>query len=285
MGLAYIFLPHAGRKVDRPGTLWPLGRTGMEESPVKVIIRGDRGESAGAPGGTLLVCFPSAGLASTIVGHFVVRTRDLPRRAVVDSPLFPSATIVVNSLPNPPVRIYGDGSVAVMVSEFPPPPRLLGPLSHAILHWAQSRHSDLVVAVEGILKRKEDTEDAEEQTILAIPSTTEVKGRLEKAGIQVLEEGIVGGLSASLLNEAAARELPLTTVFVTARAGDYPDHRAAAHLLEALDRLVPSLKVDPKPLLVQAELIERAIREGLKLHKPAPAPSPEEPAEVSSMYR
>lgn len=222
----------------------------------------------------MLVCFPSVGLASTVVGHYLIRSKNLVRIASVHSELLPPATIVIDSYPNPSVRIHADATMATLVSEFPAPLELITPLASTILDWAVSQHSGLVVAIEGILGKKEQDKDSENQeVVLGIPSNASAKARLEKAGIQILEEGIVGGITAALLNEAAYRDMPLVVLFAMAADEELPDHGAAARLLESINRLLPDLKIDPQPLFAQARMIEQTLRTGMKLHRTTePAP-------------
>jgi predicted ATP-grasp superfamily ATP-dependent carboligase len=249
-----------------------------------------KGPEAGTP---ILVCFPSAGLASTIVGHYLIRSRNLPRCAVIHSPDLPPASVIIDSLPNPPIRVHGDSSVGIVVSEFPSPQILLTPLAEGILDWAGKRKSGLVVVVEGILKRQEEAEgeeveedkakegDVVQEAVIGIAATPEAKKLLESKSVPLLEDGIVGGLSAALLNAACIRDVPLVVLFATANRSDYPDHGAAARILEDLNKLLPSLKIDPQPLYAQAKIIEHALRDGMKLHaavEPKPQTSPPEPS-------
>ena len=217
----------------------------------------------------ILVCFPSVGLASTVVGHYLIRSKNLARIASVRSEFLPPATIVIDSFPNPTVRIHADATMATLVSEFPPPLELITPLASTILDWTSTQHSGLVVAVEGILGKKEQPQNSEtREVVLGIPSNPASKTLLEKAGIQILEEGIVGGITAALLNEAAFRDIPLVVLFAMAAEEELPDHGAAARLLESINRLLPNLKIDPQPLIAQSRMIEQAIRTGMKLHRP-----------------
>jgi uncharacterized protein len=251
-----------------------------------------KGPEEGTP---VLVCFPSAGLASTIVGHYLIRSRNLPRCAVIRSPDLPPAAVVIDSLPNPPIRVHGDASVAIVVSEFPSPQVLLTPLAEGILDWASKKKTGLIVVVEGILRRQEEEAEGEkpeeakdkeseevQEAVIGIPATPEAKALLEKMSIPLLEDGIVGGLSAALLNAACIRNMPLVVLFATANRTDYPDHGAAARILEDLNRLLPSLKIDPQPLYAQAKIIEHALRDGMKLHAAVePKSQPHAPPEPS----
>lgn len=234
-----------------------------------VMIRDASGSSGPREGALLLVCFPSAGLASTIVGHYVVQARKLPRIATIQSPMFPSAAVIIEGLPCPPVRIHGDAEVAVVLSEFPAPPPVMAPVAQSILQWADGRKLGLIVAVEGVLNRDGQSEGttSDEPDVVGIPANEASRAVLQTAKVPILDEGIVGGTAADLLNEAVVRQRPLITLFAQSKTPDLPDNRAAAHLLEALDRISPTLKIDPGPLLAQAALLEQAIRAGLKLHK------------------
>ena len=48
--------------------------------------------------------------------------------------------------------------------------------------------------------------------------------------------------------------------------GGIPDARAAARIIECLDGLLPAVKLDPEPLLEEAQRIEGQIREMMALH-------------------
>jgi predicted ATP-grasp superfamily ATP-dependent carboligase len=259
-----------------------------DDSPLSVVDEKNvKGPEEGTP---VLVCFPSAGLASTIVGHYLIRSRNLPRCAVIRSPALPPATVVIGGLPNPPVRVHGDSSVAVVVSEFPPPQIIVSFLADGILDWAVQKKLGLIVVVEGILRRQEETEEGGEEAppteeiqeaVVGIPATATAKALLEKISIPLLEDGIVGGLPAALLNAASIRDIPLMVLFATANKSDYPDHGAAASILEDLNRLLPSLKLDPQPLYDQAKIIEHALRDSMKFHAAAIEPKKPMPPEPS----
>ncbi len=79
--------------------------------------------------------------------------------------------------------------------------------------------------------------------------------QLGKAGINPLEEGIIMGLTASLLS---TRKLPITCLFAET-ASELPDSKAAAEIIKALDQYL-GLEVDYKPLLVQAQKFEEKLK-------------------------
>lgn len=243
------------------------------------------------PGTPFLVCFPSAGLASTIVGHHAIRHLKLPRVATVRSRYLPSAAVIFDRRPNPPVRIHGNKTLAVAVSEFPAPSPLMQPLAEAFLLWARKKELGPTIVVEGVLRHEGETSGNHgeapappsgpegapmglpswgKEDVMGIAATPAAEPLLETAKVPVLVEGIVGGLTAELLNLASILDRTLGVVFVPTAEPGYPDYHAAARLVEILDRLVPGLALDPKPMLEQAEVLERMIKEAMKMNKGFP---------------
>jgi predicted ATP-grasp superfamily ATP-dependent carboligase len=240
----------------------------LQTHPQGLQVRDDKGTEETFEGTPLLVCFPSVGLASTIVGHYLIRTFNLPRIATIVSPELPPATVVIGSLPNPSVRVHGNKSLTVLVSEFPTPADLLFPMAEGILDWASQKKAGIIITVEGITGKQESAAPtARAEPVLGIPSTPQTRTEMQGAGIKLLEDGIVGGIAAAMLNEASAREMPLAVLFAMASKEDIPDHGAAGRLMESLNKLLPRLKLDPQPLYDQAKIIEQYLRDGIKLHK------------------
>ena len=78
----------------------------------------------------------------------------------------------------------------------------------------------------------------------------------EKTGIDPLNEGMVIGVTASLLLKL--KSAPISCIFVETQSG-LPDSRAAAEIIKVLD-IYLGLKVDFKPLLKKAENFEGKIK-------------------------
>ena len=78
---------------------------------------------------------------------------------------------------------------------------------------------------------------------------------IKKTNIKELKEGIIMGVSGALM---VNRRLP-TSCFFSETHSNLPDSRAAAKLIEVLDKYL-GLKVDPKPLIKKAEEFETKIK-------------------------
>ena len=77
----------------------------------------------------------------------------------------------------------------------------------------------------------------------------------EKIGLKQLQEGIIVGVTATLLTK-----LPETNFIFTEAVSDMPDSRAAAKVIEVLDKYL-GLDIDYKPLIQKAEKFEKKIKE------------------------
>ncbi len=252
----------------------------------------DEGAPPLGPGATILTCFPSAGLATTIAAHYIVRTLKLPRIGILASAEMPPIAVIQGGIVNPPVRAYGRRDFAVVLSEFPPTPSQASALARTLLGEAERRKARWIVALEGVSPHPQE-EDAEagteepEPKVYAVVSQSggAASDAIRKSGAEGLDEGVLGGVSGALLVQALGRPLPVAVLLATARSAQvFPDHRAGAALIEALDRVLPELKIDTLPLRAQAEEIERALRAVMKGSSPAGA-EPATPSGADSMYQ
>jgi predicted ATP-grasp superfamily ATP-dependent carboligase len=242
------------------------------------------------PGAVILSCFPSAGLAATVAGHWILRALDLPRVGRIVAPELPPLAVIQGGAVNPPVRVHARKDLALVISEFPPPAGLLTSIAVAILDGADQLKASRVIGLEGVVPQPvgEEPEETELPTsdesvwFAGCNSTNSVVEELKRSGVRPLLDGVIGGVSGALLIEALARQIPTAAILVSANDVGYPDHRAAAKLIEVLDKILPHLQIDTRPLRTQAEVIEKALRAAIKAHaeageQPGRPPSTSEP--------
>jgi len=233
----------------------------------------------------LVVAFPTVGLISSIAGHFIIDQLKLDEIGTISSRYFTPATVIHNSLPSPPVRIYAgskkcgpDGScnqIAIIISEFMPPWNIIKPLVNNILEWSEKKGCKLILALEGthaIIEGK-----WKEPQIYGVASTSTMKKILKEFKIEQTQEGMITGVTGVLLYEGVLKKRDVICLLAEAHAS-YPDSRAAGTLLEKLDKMLPEIKIDPKPLYKEAKEIEKKIRTFMEQSKPtapslAPIPS------------
>jgi uncharacterized protein len=250
-----------------------------------------------AKGSVVLSAFPSAGLATTVAAHYIVKVLQLPRIARFESPDLAPIAVVQGGVVNPTVRVYGRPDLALVMSEFPPTPTQANAIATTILETAERHQARAVICLEGVVPHPEDGDGsspdaeapADEQVWVAFSRPDPEFARpFVAARTRALEEGVVGGVSGAMLVRGIGQKVPVAVLLVSARVAEgLPDHRAGAALIEALDRLLPELKIDTGPLRAQAEQIEKALRAVMKSHSAAsgaPPTPPEEPASAE-MYR
>ena len=247
------------------------------------------------PGGVVISAFPSAGLATTVAGHYMIRALKIPRVGRFESPEIAPVAVIQAGEVHPTVRVYGREDLALVLSEFPPTPAQANGLARTILGGAELRKSRLIICLEGVVPHPTDGEEEgstpsvtpDEQVWAAFSRTDPaLRKSFEEAHVRSLEDGVIGGVSGALLVQGIAGSIPVATLLVSARVAEgLPDHRAGAALIETLDRLLPELKIDTKPLREQAEQIERALRSVMKNRPGEPRPeSHDSPPGPTEMY-
>ncbi len=250
-------------------------------------------EACPGAGSVILSSFPSAGLATTVAGHYMIRTLKIPRVGRFESPDLAPIAVVQGGEVNPTIRVYGRANLGLVLSEFPPTPSQANAVARTILDAAERRKARMIVCLEGVVPHPGGEEEGEAVTEEEVPEQVWVAFSRKEPKIleafahtktRALEEGVVGGVSGALLVQGIGRSIPVAVLLVSARASEgLPDHRAGAALIETLDRLLPELSIDTGPLRKQAEQIERMLRTAMKTRPSAQEP-PEEPAPTTSMY-
>jgi len=234
----------------------------------------------------LVVAFPTVGLISSIAGHFIIDSLKLEEIGTIVSNSFMPATVIHKSVPSPPVRIYAgekkcgpDGTceqIVVIISEFMPPWNIVKPLADKILEWADEKGCKTIVTFEGthVLGEKKDMQ------IFGVGSNQNMKNFLKKFDISQTQEGMITGVTGVLLYEGVLMKRDVICLLAEAHK-NYPDSRAAGNLLKKLDKMLPEIKIDPKPLYKEAETIEKNIRASMEQAKPTAPTIPQAP---TTMY-
>lgn len=244
-------------------------------------------------GAVFVSSFPSAGLATTVAGHYIIRSLGLHRVGRLESADAPPIAVIQDGAVGPTVRVYGQPGLALVLSEFPPTASQANSLAQTILDAAEARKARMVLCLEGVVPHPELEEsgttapDDAEQVWGAYSHPDDGLGQaFQSARVRPLEDGVIGGVSGGLLVGGLARRIPVAVLLVSAQTeGGLPDHRAGAALIETLDRVLPELKIDTGPLRAQAEQIEKAIRAAMKRRPDAPPAPPEEAPPAAEMYR
>ena len=228
--------------------------------------------------------FPSVGLVSTITANYLITTLKMEQIGILDSIHFPTVSVVRNAEPLNPVRIYAgrlkkelpveddpkhSNLLVVFISEFQPPPNLIKMIASTMLDWMQDQGCRLLISPEGLVIDREDGSEGEEEEIMLEPSedveaygigsTQRARELLKEHTIPLFQEGVISGVAGVLLNEGKRRDFDVISILAEARP-NYPDARAAAKVIESIDRILLKVDIDVKPLYKEAEGIEARIK-------------------------
>ncbi|MFH0848601.1 MAG: PAC2 family protein [archaeon] len=229
-------------------------------------------------GGVVIEGFPSVGLVTTIAATYLISTLKLDQIAAMDSTWFPPLSMIYAEKPKFPARIYASAEhkIAVCLSEFTPSTYLDRFIAKAILSWAREQKCGLAISPCGVpMLEDRSLQQPEQPLIHGVGSTEAARRKLKDTGVHLLEFGIVPGISGALLNEGRWDNYDVIALLVEAYH-EVPDARAAAAIVQAIDKLLPQIELDVSPLHNEAEKIEnrlRTLREQAKpVEKPPPTP-------------
>ncbi|HLM70751.1 MAG TPA: PAC2 family protein [Thermoplasmata archaeon] len=221
--------------------------------------------------------FPSVGLVSSIVANYLIDTLEMEQIGIVESPAFPTVSLVRNGVPQHPVRIYaghppadragrGADKLVAFVSEFHPAPTIIHPLATAILDWVQEQRCSLLVSPEGLVVEAAPSHAGHgsraprlnDVKVYGVASTRKARELYIEPNMIPFAEGVITGIAGVLLNEGRRRGFDVLTFLAEAQP-DYPDARAAAKVIETINRILLRTPLDPVPLYAEAERIEQQL--------------------------
>ncbi len=232
----------------------------------------------------LIEAFPTVGLVSSIAGHFLVEQLKLEEIGTISSRYFMPAAVIHNGVPSPPVRIYAGkkicgstgecNQIVVIISEFMPSVDIIKPVANMILTWAQKKKCSHIVTLEGT-----HSLNPKKPKTYGVATTQKMNDILKKYTIEETKEGMITGITGVLLFEGARLKQDVLCLLAEAHSS-YPDSRAAALLVETLDKMLPEIKIDTQPLYKEAEDIEQKIRSFIKQAQPTAPSSVPHPSQM-----
>ena len=216
---------------------------------------------------TVIAGFPSIGLVSTIVANYLIDAFGLKQVGALNSPHFPTLSVVHTGEPLSPVRIYAGTiksgeKIAVFVSEFKPKPNLINSLSEAIMNWVKKKKCKLLISPEGMVVEGKSSEEENAVDAYAIGSTENARKLLQAKDIPQFKNGIIAGVSGVLLNKGKHENFDVISILSEAHP-NYPDARAAASAINVIATVV-GIEINVGPLYDEAERIEKQLQ---KFHK------------------
>ena len=205
--------------------------------------------------GVLINGFPSSGITSAIATESMINTSNFELGGIIDSERFPPISIIKNGLPYYPARVFvnNDLKVAVFSSYLTLDVSLHRSAARLMLDWAKEKKASLIlssITVKGTMGTE----------IFGVASTGNARGKLVNAGISVVENATVPGISGVLLNEGMIHGQDVIVLLVSSDK-EFPDFQATANLCNSLSKLVPGVSCNLDKLEKESTIIEQQIKQ------------------------
>jgi uncharacterized protein len=227
----------------------------------------------------VITCFPSIGMVSSIVAHYLIDNLELEFIGGIVDDRLPPIAILQKGEPLPPIRAYsgkhkcsirGCSEVILLMSELVVPDPLVHKIVWTLFEWSKENNIQAGVLIDAFAKNGmsaslDGTEpvinydDTDAIDVIGIGANEATRDLLSSMGIQLAEGGVVRGMNGGLLAEAMRRGIDTMSLMVEANP-TFPDARAAAALIEQLNHLLPTIDLDHAPLIEEAEEIEQSIK-------------------------
>ncbi len=214
----------------------------------------------------ILVAFPTTGLVASIAGQFLLEHLQLPLVGSVHIDGMTPVAVVTDGLASLPIRIHGGEveckledrhcpRIYLVVTEIQMGDAAFDLIGRAILEWAREGGANIILCLEGVVRDEGD----KEPDVFAAGGDPAALQELLAIDVPPLERAILGGVCAVILTSARKEKVCAGALVVEADPAN-PDGRAAVELIKALDRLIPSVTVDTKPLEEEAQRLEETVR-------------------------
>ena len=205
--------------------------------------------------GILINGFPSSGITSAIATESMINTSNFELGGIIDSEKFPPISIIKNGMPNYPVRVFtnNDLKVAVFSSYLTLDVSLHRSAARLMLDWAKEKKASLIlssITVKGTMGTE----------MFGVAATGSARGKLVSAGISVVENATVPGISGVLLNEGMIHGQDVIVLLVSSDK-EFPDFQATSNLCNSLSKLVPGVSCNLDKLEKESKIIEQQIKQ------------------------
>lgn len=241
----------------------------------------------------VVCCFPSVGMVSSVVAHFLIDHLNLEYVGGVAHPKLPAICLVQDGVPLPPIRAYAGepickiegvcDKVLLLMSELIVPDPLVHEIVSSLFVWSKEQNAAMGVLIDAFARKGMkgglngneplvEYDDTEEVDVLGVAATPKMAELLKGMDIKLLEQGVIKGMTGAMLSEGSSRGRNIMSIMVEADPR-FPDARAAAVIIEQLNKMMPVVDLDHEPLLAEAQQLEDQIRNMMEGAETEPSPA------------
>jgi len=197
--------------------------------------------------------FQGIGLVATLAAQYIADKTNAKIVGDISSSAFPPMALLVNGEIKNPMVIYqfkkGNQNFIIFESELPVPHKIVNDLAEAIANFAKQNKAKQIVCLEGIAT----THAPVESNVFAF-ATSKILDKKISSKVQILQNGIIVGVSASLMTHAKMLNVPSICLIAEAHA-DFPDGIAAAGLVKKVN-LIYGFDIDVSSLEKESKKFE-----------------------------
>jgi len=208
----------------------------------------------------LIEGFPGFGLIGTIVTEYLIDHLDTePIGTIVSEEIPPMIAIHKGRVVQPIEIFYNKKYNLIILHVVTNPVGLEWKFSDVVLKLAKMLQVKELISIEGVGR---SGQGISAPRTFYYSNSEQKKKAFEKIRIEELKEGIIMGVTGTILLKAKALKQTMSCVFAETHSS-MPDSKAAAAVIKVLDKYL-GLKVDTKPLEKEAEKFEEKLKQILQ---------------------
>jgi uncharacterized protein len=211
----------------------------------------------------VIEAFPSKGYVSTIAASYMIKKLDMELIGYIRSQDLEAVTVVHENMPMWPIRIYSKDNLVLIFSEIMIPLKLIHSFSEYIADWIGQIKAEEVILLANIMGIHSEGDD---HRIYGIACGGNSLEKLKDAGVKLLDEGVLTGMSSSLMLRCMEKGMPSLALMVETHY--VPDVLAASSMLTILNKIL-DIEIDVKGLEETGKEIEKQVMNFLEQFKKA----------------
>lgn len=196
-------------------------------------------------------CSPDAGLMGNIIGWLLVDDLGMEEIGYVESSYLPPLAILHDGLALHPVRIYRKDNVVLFLSDVMFPADIVHDLTTVMCEWMLRNNSRKFLTFNSLIVQEKT------EAIRGVGNCKESLDIINELDVPLFSYGMLKGLSGTLLSKGSTYNIP-GVCFLGETLNQYPDPRAAADLVEVINRVLGT-DISNEPLIKEAEAIESRV--------------------------
>jgi uncharacterized protein len=202
---------------------------------------------------TLIEGFPGFGLVGTIASEFLLDHLKVEQIGKIFFDEMPATVAIHEGEVVEPLGIfYNKKYNLVLLRAITASSGMEWKLSDMVIDLSKQLNIKEIICLEGV----GSSEETATSRVFFYSNNEENRNKFNKIKVEPLKEGIIIGVTGAVI--LRAEKIPVNCIFAETHT-NLPDSKAAAKVVEVLDKYL-GLKVDYKPLLVQAEKFEEKLK-------------------------